>query len=183
MPGSGKTENENGPEIVVVAEPKEAVECPTAMTAIVVRDAKAALDWYEKAMGATVTYRYDTKDGRVMHAMIETSYGLQVSLEDHDSSMHMVRPVLEGEEIAGEGCATKGSTYVYVTIPEGKGSADECVERMREAGGTVIKEAKDMFYGYRLGQVVDVYGVAWAFAHKIEMKNGDAGGAGVKEGE
>lgn len=150
-----------------------ALEYPLLLHVVVVRDAAAALKWYEGALDAETAFRHDDSDGRIMHAVLKTTYGLIVGVEDHYPKMHMVRPVADGEVKGEEGAAAKGCSYVYVTIPKGKGSADAAIERMREAGATVIMEPEDKFYGQRLGQVVDPYGVAWAFAHKIEAKEKD----------
>lgn len=175
MPATEKTEqvgNHGADDQVVISN--DQFECPTGMMIVVVRDAKAALKWYEQALNAEVMFRYDDKEGRVMHASLKSKMGLVFGVEDYNSKMHAVAPVKEGEEASGEeGAGTKGSTYVYVKIQKGMGSADEYVERMREAGGTVVREVKDLFYGSRVGQVVDCFGVAWAFSHDIEGKSAE----------
>lgn len=167
-PAAAKDTGKGGKTIVSAQE----LEYPVLLNTVVVRDAAAALKWYEKAIGGEVAFRYDGPDGKVMHAIMKTDWGLMFGVEDHYPKMHMVRPVSEGQVGTGDAPAA-GCSYVYITIPKGKGSADAMIERMREAGGTVIMEPEDKFYGQRMGQVVDVYGVAWVFAHKIEPK-GDA---------
>lgn len=166
---AAKQAGAGGKTVVETAE----LEYPALLHTVVVRDAAAALAWYEKALGGRVAFRYDDADGRVMHAIISTDWGLMLGVEDHYPKMHMVRPVPEGGADAA-GAAAVGCSYVYITIPKGKGSADEMIERMREAGATVAMEPEDKFYGQRMGQVVDEFGVAWVFAHKIEKKGGEA---------
>lgn len=159
----GKTEAEAGPGTTTVNDMKD---WPTLLHTIVVRDAKAALKWYCEALGGRVTFRYeDDTTGLVRHAVVSTDYGVRIAVEDYYPEMHMVKP-------AEIGASVSGCSYVYVTLPKGMGSADQAVERMREAGATVIQECTDMFYGHRLGKVVDKWGHAWVFSHEIEGGNG-----------
>lgn len=137
-------------------------EYPTLLHTIVTRDANHAIEFYRKTLRAEVKFRYHEASGKVMHAVLKTAYGLCIGVEDYFPQFHMVKPAEKGG--VGMGCS-----YVYVSLPDGF-KADEEVERMREGGGVVMGECVDMFYGQRLGKVVDEFGVAWCFAHSIEKK-------------
>lgn len=136
-------------------------EYPTLLHTIVVKDGANAVAWYEKALGATVYFRYEDADGRILHCVLRTPWGLCISIEDHDPFKHMVQGAEKGDKLSS-------CSYVYVTIPENGGTADEAVNRMRECGATVVEECQDMFYGHRMGKVIDCYGMGWVFGHKIE---------------
>lgn len=147
-------------------EVAETYEHPVLMFTLIVRDAKTAITFYEKALGGKTLHLYRDHGGKVMHSVVGTDYGLNMSIGDYYESEHLVQPAEEGT-----GAKNAKGAFNYVSIPKGKGSADECVERMREAGAEVVQEPKDEFYGHRVGKVVDVYGVGWVFAHDIEKKD------------
>lgn len=153
-----------------IVETKEIQEYPPLLYTVVAKDANAAVKWYEKALDAKIRFLYHDAHGKVMHSVVETPHGVFIGVEDHYPKIHMVKPADEGGLKDG---TTGGCGYVYISIPKGKGSADESVERMRENGATVVSECEDLFYGHRVGKVIDCYGVGWAFSHKIEAKTTD----------
>lgn len=148
---------------VVSEEPRER---PVLFNHIVVRDGDAAIKWYCDALKARVTFRYDEKEtGRVLHAALDSDYGFSFDVEDTCGNMG-ITPAAEGVDKA------PGCTYFYVTLPEGKGTCDEAFERMRKAGAVVQKEPEDTFYGHRVAVLRDIWGVVWAFSHRIPVTEG-----------
>jgi uncharacterized glyoxalase superfamily protein PhnB len=47
-------------------------------------------------------------------------------------------------------------------------NADAWIARAVEAGGTVVRPARDAFYGERSGTVRDPFGHEWLLGHQIE---------------
>jgi uncharacterized glyoxalase superfamily protein PhnB len=120
----------------------------TAMSALipylVVRDARAALDWYADAFGAhTVGDPY--QDGeRVGHAELEV-HGATVYLADAYPELGLTAP--DDGRVA---------VSLHLTVPD----VDAAVERARAVGATVERPVYDAPYG-RTGVIVDPYGHRW----------------------
>ena len=119
---------------------------------LVVEDVPAAIDFYERAMGARVT--------RVLHLP--------------DSSIATAELVMEGLPLAlaapvpGTSLATPRSTATSVaayrfTVPD----ADAAMDRAVSAGATVHSPVQDAFWGVRTGEVLDPSGHRWAFDQRV----------------
>ncbi|MCA8988958.1 MAG: VOC family protein [Planctomycetaceae bacterium] len=120
---------------------------------IVVKGAKAALDFYEEAFGAELKIKLDHHDGRIAHAEIQIGDS-RVMLADEFPEMDAVAPA------AGD--ATSFSLMIYVN------DVDEVFERALEAGASVKRPVVDQFYGDRSGVLVDPFGHVWSIATHIK---------------
>jgi uncharacterized glyoxalase superfamily protein PhnB len=119
-----------------------------------VRDAAAALDYYQRAFGARVRLRLDEAGtGRIGHAEMELGSGV-VMLSDEYPEHGIVGP----QSIGG----TSVSIHLHVT------DADAMLAQAVAAGGTLIRPAADAFYGERGGSVRDPFGHEWLIGHSIE---------------
>jgi PhnB protein len=117
-----------------------------------VRDAAAAIDFYEKAFDAKERYRLTMGD-RIGHA--ELDFGdTCVMLSDEFPEMAIVGPKALG-----------GTT---VTMCLGVADADAVVARAVTAGATLKRPVQDEFYGFRTGQVEDPFGHVWMIQTQIE---------------
>jgi len=59
--------------MIALRQPKFFMETPTIpnlMISLTVKNAAAALDYYQKALGANVVYRMDGPDGSVLHSTL-----------------------------------------------------------------------------------------------------------------
>jgi uncharacterized glyoxalase superfamily protein PhnB len=111
---------------------------------LVVRDARAALQWYADAFGAhTVGDPY--QDGeRVGHAELEV-HGSPVYLADEYPDMGLIAP--EDRRV---------SVSLHVSVPD----VDAAVDRAKAVGATVERPPTDAPYG-RTGVIIDPYGHRW----------------------
>ena len=132
---------------------------------LVVEDAKAALAFYAKALGAKEVGRVPAEDGeRLLHAEIEVN-GAKVYLRDHF-------PEFGG----GTGCSgdkppkALGGTSVtlHLEVPD----CDTAIARAEKAGATVTMPPADAFWGARYGQINDPFGHNWSFAHPLPGQSG-----------
>jgi PhnB protein len=122
---------------------------------ITVSDGAAALEFYEKALGATVVMRFDTPDGRVAHA--------EIQIGDSKVMLGGECPVMGNKSPLSLG-GTTGGLCVYVE------DCDALFDRAVAAGATVMKPVTDQFYGDRSGTVIDPFGHAWTIAtHKEDV--------------
>ena len=120
---------------------------------LTVRNAAAALDFYERAFGAKVTMRLDAPDGKIGHAefLIE---GSPVMMSDESPEMGAISP----ETLGG----VASSLMIYLE------NVDARFAQAIEAGGIVERPVKDQFYGDRSGTVKDPFGHRWTLATHVE---------------
>jgi len=113
----------------------------TVFPCLTFRDARASIDWLERALGAECVAVHEDGDGRVAHAEIRIGDSL----------------VMAGDERAGSRATPPGVSVVYVVVPD----ADAAYERARAAGAEV-SEPVDQDYGSRDITVVDPDGNRWS---------------------
>ena len=123
---------------------------------ITVRDASAALEFYQRAFGATLPDHpvSRTPDGkRIMHAMVVI-----------DGSLLMFND--EFPEYGGHAPApaTKLPFILHVDVPD----VDAAVERACAAGATVTMPPSDKFWGERYAQAADPFGYTWSFGGPLK---------------
>jgi uncharacterized glyoxalase superfamily protein PhnB len=117
---------------------------------LVLRDARKAVEFYKKALGAEELMVMPGPDGKgVMHAEIRIGNSI----------------VMMGEECPGAPCKsaeTMGgspvSFYLYVE------NVDEAFKVAIAAGAEVEMPVQEMFWGDRMGSVRDPFGYSWSLA-------------------
>ena len=120
---------------------------------LAVDDAKAAIDFYERAFGARERSRMPGPDGKIAHAELEIGDSI-VMLSDPFPQSN-VRPP---KELGG----TTGALFMYVE------DVDEIVQQAIDAGATVTMPVEDQFWGDRFGSVTDPFGHQWQIATHVE---------------
>jgi PhnB protein len=130
---------------------------------LVVRDANAALAFYEKALGASVLVRIPAEDGkRLIHSELRVQ-GARIFIVDdlpEQSGSHGVDAVYPPEQIKGT------SVTIHLEVE----NCDVAVKRAKEAGATVTLEPWDSFWGARYARIMDPFGHSWSFAHNLPAK-------------
>ncbi|HWR49587.1 MAG TPA: VOC family protein [Bryobacteraceae bacterium] len=123
---------------------------------LVLNNTAEAIDWYKKALGAEEVFRMNGPDGSVVHA--EIKIGDSMIMMSDESRMN---PGVKSPKTAGT--ATAG-VMLYVN------DADALYNQAVAAGATVVHPISDMFWGDRVGNVVDPYGHGWSIAtHKEDV--------------
>lgn len=118
-----------------------------------VRDARAAMDFYTRAFGASELFRLTEPDGRVGHAEMDLD-GHTLMLSEEYPEMGVRSP--------------QGLDATPVTLHLHVDDADALVARAVAAGGTLERAPEDHFYGERSGTVRDPFGHRWLIGHEIE---------------
>ena len=118
-------------------------------------DAAAAIDFYKQAFGATEVMRMPGPGGKIGHAEVKIGDS-RVMLTDEYAEMNFVGPLSRG--------GTTVHLHVYVK------DVDATMQRAVAAGGKLVREIKDQFYGDRTGSLEDPFGHVWHLAtHKKDV--------------
>lgn len=126
----------------------------TLTPTLTVHDAAAAIDFYQRAFGATEFSRAPAPDGQgIWHAEVQIGDS-RLMLNDEFPDMGSRAP------------KTLGGTPVslFLSVED----ADALSQRAVEAGATAIMPMSDVFWGDRFGKVADPFGHEWLIATRKE---------------
>ena len=115
--------------------------------------AAAAIDFYEKVLGAKERMRMPGPDGKLGHAELEIGDSV-VMLADEYLDMGVLGPKSVG--------GTPVSLHVYVD------DVDAVFQAALDAGATSVRDLENQFYGDRTGQFEDPFGHRWSVATHVE---------------
>ena len=126
-----------------------------ATTYLTVTKVKDAIEYYQKAFGFEPGESMPGPSGDLVHA----------SMKYMDTHLIMFGP--EGLPwVKTESPVSSGSkcpTSIYLYSPD----VDATVKSAIDAGGKVVKEAEDMFWGDRIATISDPFGYEWILATKV----------------
>jgi len=148
-----KSEFEGRTAMTTVAEPVAAVRM-TATPRLAFRDPAKAIEFYQRALGAKETFRFQVGDS-IAHA--ELMIG--------DSGIDVTGEWPEGGRFSAE---TLGHSPISISVqvPDVDAFAKHAVAE----GLTLVRGPKDQFYGHRDATLADPFGYTWGvFTVKEEM--------------
>ena len=119
---------------------------------LLVRDVPASMDWYQRALNATLTRVLRMPDGTIAIADLDVG-GLPIALAAPIPGSTMSTP--------DETSTTVGA--FRLTVPD----ADAALARAVDAGGVLVSAAEDKFWGVRTAEVLDPSGHRWAFDQRL----------------
>jgi len=120
---------------------------------LIVKGAANALDFYNKAFGATEIMRIPAHGGKVGHAEIKIGNAIIMLADEFPEMNHRSPQSLGGTPV---------SILVYVQ------DVDAFVKRAAAAGAKVVMQVETKFYGDRSGSLEDPFGHQWHFATHVE---------------
>lgn len=124
---------------------------------ITIKNCSDAIDFYKKAFDAKERNRLLLPNGLIGHAELEIE-GSLLMMADENPEWGTKSPQTIG-----------GNPMVFSLYVK---DADKAFQKVVDAGATVVMPVKDMFYGDRMGQVMDPFGYQWMIAtHKEDMSN------------
>ena len=125
-----------------------------AIPYLIIKGAAAALEFYEKAFGATEIMRMPAPGGTIGHAEIKIGKAI-IMLADEFPDMDYKSPQAFG--------GTPVSIMIYVP------DVDRFVQRAVGAGAKVVRPGENKFYGDRGASLEDPFGHQWHFATMRRM--------------
>jgi uncharacterized glyoxalase superfamily protein PhnB len=132
---------------------------------LVIKNAKAAIEFYKKAFGAEEVLSMPGPDGKLMHAEIKIG----------DSRLMI------GEECPDMGISGPSGGKSPVSIHCYVRDVDAFFKRAVSAGAKVTMPVDDMFWGDRYGKLEDPYGHHWSVAtHKEDVTPEECGRRAAK---
>ena len=125
----------------------------TATPYLIVKGAAKAIDFYQRAFGATELFRMPIPDGKIMHAEIRIGNS-PIMLADEFPERSIVSP----QSLGG----TPVGLLLYME------DVDAMFRQAIDAGATVERPVENQFYGDRSGTLVDPFGHRWTIATHVE---------------
>ena len=113
--------------------------------------AAEAIEFYKKAFGAIEVMRLSMPDGGIGHAELRIG----------DCPIMLGTPCDQGP-LSNPDQSPSVGLHLYVT------DVDKSYTQAIDAGGTLVSEVKDQFYGDRSGTLKDPYGHLWFLATRKE---------------
>lgn len=115
-----------------------------------------AIEFYQRAFGATQLFKLDAPGGKIGHAEIRLGNSRIMMADDCGGESPFRNPLSTGGSPVG--------LHFYVE------DVDAVFAQAVGAGATVIKPVQDQFYGDRTGALKDPFGHIWFLAtHKEEL--------------
>jgi PhnB protein len=120
---------------------------------LIVKNAAAALDYYQRAFGATELMRMADPSGKVGHAEIRIGDSVIMLADEFPEMGHKSPQTLGG---------TASSIMLYVD------DVDTVFKRAIASGAKQVRPVEDQFYGDRSGFLEDPFGHQWAISTHTE---------------
>lgn len=122
---------------------------------ITLKDCNKAIEFYKKAFGAKEKGKLLMPDGKVAHAEVEIEGSCLMMCDEIEQWKNKSVESLGG---------THMSFSLYVK------DVDSAFKKALDAGAKELVPVEDMFYGDRVGQVMDPFGYIWMIAtHKEDL--------------
>ena len=113
-----------------------------------VRDSAKAVEFYKLAFDAVETYRLEAPDGRLVARL--SIAGAEFWVSDG------------APDVAGPECLGGGSVRMILTVS----APDTLFARVLEAGASQVFPVSEA-HGWRLGRLVDPFGLHWEIGHPL----------------
>ena len=122
---------------------------------LVVKGAREAIAFYQKALGATELFSMPGPGGAVMHAELQVGTSRLMLAEENPQMGTRSPQTLGGSAV---------SVFIYTE------DVDASITRAETAGARVTMPATDQFWGDRFGAFEDPFGHQWSVAtHKEDL--------------
>lgn len=118
-----------------------------------VKNAGAAIEFYQTVFGATEKFRLVEPSGRVGHAEL-----------DFNGTTLMISDEFPDYGLQGPDAAAPAAMTLHLHVD----NCDEVIARAMQAGAKLEMAAQDQFHGERSGSFRDPFGHRWNVGHSVE---------------
>ena len=132
---------------------------------LIVKDAAAALAFYQRVFAAAPLYVSRLPDGKVLHAQMRIGDGV-VLVSEENMGMPEAQFARFEQGMRTRSPQTLGGTSCVIELYVD--DVDETFRRAVDAGGKVKMPPVDQFYGDRVGQFEDPFGHVWGVGQVLE---------------
>ena len=130
--------------------------CQDVVPHLCVKDGRAAIDFYTKALNATDTVVHTMPNGKVMHAELRIGDSLVMLAEEFPEMGSALR---SPQTLNGTACS------LQVSVPD----ADAAFKQATQEGAKGLMPPTDMFWGDRYSMIQDPFGHIWALRTTKEV--------------
>jgi len=120
---------------------------------LIVNNATAAIEFYKKALGATLLFKMDGHHGKVAHAEMKIGNSIFMLADEHPE---------RGYKSPTHYSGTPVGFMIYVE------DVDHVASEATKNGMTVKSAVQTQFYGDRSGSFEDPFGHSWTIATHVE---------------
>ena len=131
----------------------KSVDYGSVAVTLVVRDAKAAIEFYKQAFGAKHLYSLTMPGGTIAHGEFKIGDTV-IMIADENPQWGSKSP------------QTLGGSPVTLNIMVD--DPDAIIAKAEASGAKVLIPASDQFYGYRSGRIQDPFGHIWIVSKMLE---------------
>lgn len=126
----------------------------TVTPSLIIKDCAAALDFYQRALGAEERMRMPSPDGKsVWHAEFRVGDSIVFAADE-----------MPGAPFRAPSPAQPSPASLWVYVPD----CDAAFRRAVDAGAKAVMPPADMFWGDRVSMVLDPYGYGWHLATHVK---------------
>lgn len=133
---------------------------------LIVRNAAAALEFYQDALGAQVLYVSRLPSGAVLHAQVKIGDTAFLVTEENMGMPEAAFARFENGMRTRSPQTLGGTSFVLELYVD---DVDASYRRAIDAGGKPKMDVSDTFYGDRVGQFEDPFGHVWGLATVTEV--------------
>lgn len=120
---------------------------------LIVKSAAEAIRFYARAFEARELFRLKGPSGKLAHAELAIGNSRFMLADEHPDFGALSPFTVGGSPVS-----------IHLYVPD----VDKTIERAAECGATVLRTAKDEFFGDRVGLVLDPFGHRWHIASRRE---------------
>jgi PhnB protein len=130
---------------------------PALVPYLAVNDAAGAIDWYKDVFGAKEVSRQASPDGKVWHAQLQIE-GSLLYLSDIFPQSDLSDPTRSGPSV---------NLWIFSR------NLDKMWQKATNAGAKVTTPIDDMFWGQRMGRLIDPFGHSWSLTYRSKLSKAE----------
>lgn len=125
----------------------------SVMVYLIVKNARSAIDFYQRAFGAVELFRLTEPSGKIGHAELRFGATVVMVADEYPDFGALAPPSIGGSPVK-----------LHLAVDD----ADASFARAKAAGAVELRPLTNEFYGERSGLLVDPFGHSWFVSQHVE---------------